>query len=82
MQRYIDRFRAKATKAKQAQSRIKALERMQLIAPAHIDTPFHFEFRRAAGHYRVLLIRLQQASTGYTLTETVLERHRILVDTG
>jgi len=39
---YINRFRAKATKAKQAQSRLKALERMQLIAPAHVDSPFHF----------------------------------------
>jgi ATP-binding cassette, subfamily F, member 3 len=39
---YITRFRAKATKAKQAQSRIKALERMQTIAPAHVDSPFHF----------------------------------------
>jgi len=39
---YIERFRAKATKAKQAQSRLKALERMQKIAPAHVDSPFHF----------------------------------------
>jgi len=39
---YITRFRAKATKAKQAQSRLKALERMQVIAPAHVDSPFHF----------------------------------------
>ena len=45
MQSYIDRFRVQANKARQAQSRIKALERMQLIAPAHIDSPFHFEFR-------------------------------------
>ncbi len=41
---YIDRFRAKATKARQAQSRIKALERMELIAAAHVDSPFSFEF--------------------------------------
>ncbi len=39
---YITRFRAKATKAKQAQSRLKALERMQVIGPAHVDSPFHF----------------------------------------
>ncbi len=39
---YIERFRAKATKAKQAQSRLKALERMQTISPAHVDSPFHF----------------------------------------
>ena len=39
---YIARFRAQATKAKQAQSRLKALERMQTIGPAHVDSPFHF----------------------------------------
>ena len=64
MQRYIDRFRAKATKAKQAQSRIKALERMQLIAPAHVDSPFHFEFREPEALPSSLL-RLQQVATGY-----------------
>ena len=42
IQSYIERFRAKATKAKQAQSRLKALERMQVIAPAHVDSAFHF----------------------------------------
>ncbi|HEY8354160.1 MAG TPA: ATP-binding cassette domain-containing protein [Methylophilaceae bacterium] len=45
LQRYIDRFRAKATKARQAQSRIKALERMEPIAAAHVDSPFGFSFR-------------------------------------
>ncbi len=45
MQRYVDRFRAQATKARQAQSRLKALERMEVIAPAHVDSPFSFQFR-------------------------------------
>lgn len=45
LQSYIDRFKAQATKAKQAQSRIKMLERMEKIAPAHVDNPFHFTFR-------------------------------------
>ncbi|NWO05395.1 MAG: ATP-binding cassette domain-containing protein [Alteromonadaceae bacterium] len=44
IQSFIDRFKAKATKAKQAQSRVKALERMEKIAPAHVDSPFSFEF--------------------------------------
>lgn len=44
IQRFIDRFKAKATKARQAQSRVKSLERMEKIAPAHIDSPFSFEF--------------------------------------
>ncbi|GGC69665.1 ATP-binding cassette domain-containing protein [Marinobacter halophilus] len=47
IQRFIDRFKAKATKARQAQSRVKALERMERIAPAHVDSPFSFEFPMA-----------------------------------
>ena len=42
---YIERFRAKATKARQAQSRIKMLERMETVAAAHVDSPFQFAFR-------------------------------------
>ncbi|MEK6750366.1 MAG: ATP-binding cassette domain-containing protein [Pseudomonadota bacterium] len=42
---YVDRFRAQATKARQAQSRLKALQRMELIGAAHVDSPFHFQFR-------------------------------------
>ena len=72
MQSYIERFRAKATKARQAQSRIKALERMQLIAPAHVDSPFHFEFR-APRSLPTSLLKLDKASTGYGET-TVLEK--------
>ena len=72
MQRYIDRFRVKATKARQAQSRIKALERMQLIAPAHVDSPFHFEFREPRA-MPTSLLRLDKASTGYGEV-TVLQR--------
>jgi len=44
MQAYVDRFRAQATKAKQAQSRLKALGRMQEISAAQVDSPFHFRF--------------------------------------
>lgn len=47
LQQFITRFKAKATKAKQAQSRVKALERMEKIAPAHVDSPFHFSIPRA-----------------------------------
>ena len=45
IEQFVRRFGAKATKAKQAQSRVKALERMQLIAAAHVDSPFQFSFR-------------------------------------
>jgi ATP-binding cassette subfamily F protein 3 len=44
IQGYVDRFRFKASKARQAQSRIKMLERMEKIAPAHVDSPFRFHF--------------------------------------
>jgi ATP-binding cassette, subfamily F, member 3 len=44
MEDFVRRFRAKASKARQAQSRVKALERMEQIAPAHVDSPFHFSF--------------------------------------
>ena len=61
---YVDRFRAKATKAKQAQSRLKALERMQLIAPAHVDSPFRFSFRQPEKTPNPLL-HLEGLSCGY-----------------
>ncbi|MBD1583569.1 ATP-binding cassette domain-containing protein [Pseudoalteromonas sp. S16_S37] len=44
LEKFITRFKAKASKAKQAQSRVKALERMEKLAPAHADSPFDFEF--------------------------------------
>ena len=44
MEAFVARFRAKATKARQAQSRLKALARMERIAAAHVDTPFDFHF--------------------------------------
>jgi len=61
---FVDRFRAKATKAKQAQSRIRTLERMELIAAAHVDSPFSFEFPSAPIHARQLL-KLEHAALGY-----------------
>jgi len=47
MEDFIRRFKAKASKAKQAQGRVKALERMELISQAHVDSPFHFQFFKA-----------------------------------
>jgi len=61
---YINRFRASATKARQAQSRIKMLERMERIVPAHVDSPFEFEFRKPAKTPRPLLT-LDEAACGY-----------------
>jgi len=64
LQKYVDRFKAQATKAKQAQSRIKALARMEDIAPAHIDSPFHFVFKEPPKPSNPLLY-LEKASLGY-----------------
>ncbi|PKM45616.1 MAG: ABC transporter ATP-binding protein [Gammaproteobacteria bacterium HGW-Gammaproteobacteria-1] len=61
---YVDRFRAQATKARQAQSRLKALARMELIAPAHVDSPFHFSFREPH-KVPALLLRLDRAGASY-----------------
>src|SRR5690554_6183833 len=47
MEAYVRRFRAQANKARQAQSRLKAIERMEKIAPAHVDSPFSFRFSPA-----------------------------------
>ncbi|MCA3027136.1 MAG: ATP-binding cassette domain-containing protein [Rhodocyclaceae bacterium] len=67
---FIDRFKAKATKAKQAQSRIKTLERMEIIAAAHVDSPFEFSFRKPVAAPRQLL-HLKEAELGYE-SKTVL----------
>jgi len=64
LQKYIDRFRAQATKAKQAQSRIKMLERMELIAPAHVDNPFSFSFRAPESLPNPLL-KMEKVTAGY-----------------
>jgi len=64
IQSYIDRFRAQATKARQAQSRLKALERMESISAAHIDSPFHFSFRQP-DRVSNPLIKIEKAQTGY-----------------
>ena len=61
---FVDRFRAKATKAKQAQSRIKALERMERIAAAHVDSPFEFSFPAVDTTPRQLA-RLEHATLAY-----------------
>lgn len=72
LQKYIDRFKAKATKAKQAQSRMKALERMELIAPAYVDNPFTFEFRPPQSLPNPLVM-IEQASAGYGSGESAVE---------
>ncbi|MED5509953.1 MAG: ATP-binding cassette domain-containing protein [Pseudomonadota bacterium] len=67
MRSFVTRFKAKATKARQAQSRIKALERMELIAPAHVDSPFHFSFLPPT-RLATPLLSLDKAAVGYSDT--------------
>ena len=64
LQSFIDRFKAKATKAVQAQSRMKALDKLERITPAHFDSGFSFEFDSPA-HLPNPLLQLDKADLGY-----------------
>ena len=80
MTQFIARFRAKATKARQAQSRLKALDRLERISPAHVDAPFDFEFPAPARAPSPLLT-LEDAVLGYP-HRTVLERVQLTLQPG
>jgi ATP-binding cassette subfamily F protein 3 len=64
LQSFIDRFKAKATKARQAQSRMKMLAKMEDLAPLHVTAPFSFEFREPLRAPNPLLV-LEDVDTGY-----------------
>lgn len=64
IEKFVARFRAKASKAKQAQSRLKALERLEKIAPAHVDSPFQFQIPCSDKTSHPLL-QLTDAQLGY-----------------
>ena len=68
LQSFIDRFKAKASKAKQAQSRMKMLAKMEDLAPIHASSPFSFEFREPLSAPNPLLV-LDAADAGYTLDD-------------
>ncbi|MGO1766003.1 ABC transporter [Advenella sp. S44] len=68
LQKFIDRFKAKASKAKQAQSRVKALERMEKIAPMLADAEFQFEFKQPLSMPNPML-SMTDASFGYLPSE-------------
>ena len=80
IQSFVERFRYKATKAKQAQSRLKALTRMEKIAETHADSPFNFNFKPPT-HNPNQLISLDEISVGYTDTP-VLEKVTLRVISG
>lgn len=75
MQSYIDRFRYKASKARQAQSRVKALEKMEQVLPAQFDNPFSFEFRQPAALPNPILM-MDNVAAGYD-QRLILEKIRL-----
>ena len=80
LQSFIDRFRAKATKARQAQSRMKMLERMEELAPVHAAAPFSFEFRDPERSPDPLLV-LEDVDAGYA-ERTVLGKVKLVLRAG
>ncbi|NND90990.1 MAG: ATP-binding cassette domain-containing protein [Granulosicoccus sp.] len=80
LQGFVDRFRAKATKARQAQSRLKMLERMGETQAVRPDSPFTFSFRAPDSNPNPLLV-LQQAALGYGNT-SVLENVNLTIQSG
>ena len=80
LESFITRFRAKATKARQAQSRIKALERMERIAAAHVDSPFEFSFATPERLPNPLL-NVEKVAAGYG-ERRVLERVNLIINPG
>ena len=77
---YIDRFRVQATKARQAQSRIKALERMEMISAAHVDSQFNFEFRAPISAPDPLLV-IDDVNAGYA-DKTILNKVLLTIRPG
>ncbi|MGR3972437.1 ABC transporter ATP-binding protein [Shewanella sp. 1180_01] len=78
MQSFVDRFRYKASKAKQAQSRLKALERMTELLPSQADSPFYMEFR-APEALPNPLIKMEQVAIGYSDKPILSKVHLNLV---
>ncbi|HVE48100.1 MAG TPA: ATP-binding cassette domain-containing protein [Casimicrobiaceae bacterium] len=72
LQSFVDRFRAKATKARQAQSRLRTLEKMERIAAAHVDSPFEFAFAPAGLSARQI-VRLENATLRYGDSPAIFE---------
>ncbi|MDR3411975.1 MAG: ATP-binding cassette domain-containing protein [Formivibrio sp.] len=81
LESFITRFKAQATKARQAQSRVKALERMERIAAAHVDSPFTFSFREPDASPNPLL-RVENGEAGYNPAHPVLRNLNFSVERG
>ena len=72
---FVERFRYKASKARQAQSRLKELERMTQSAPAHADSPYRFSFP-SPGKMSTPLVQFEEATLGYRGAAPVLTEVR------
>ncbi|POA97264.1 ABC transporter ATP-binding protein [Chromobacterium sinusclupearum] len=80
LESFITRFKAKASKARQAQSRVKALEKLERIAPAHTASPFDFHFD-SPEHLPNPLLKLDKANAGYG-DKTILSDISLSVEAG
>lgn len=78
---YVNRFRAKASKAKQAQSRLNMISKMEVVAQAQVDSPFSFDFYPCprAG---IPLIHCEQVSSGYEASNPVLKKINLMLNPG
>ena len=81
LQAFVDRFKAKASKAKQAQSRVKRLEKMQPIATVVADPVAPFEFPNAGRRMGNPLVRFDEAQTGYGDGKPILKGLNLNIDT-
>lgn len=73
LMKFVERFKAKASKAKQAQSRLKAIDRMEKVAQSQLDSPFHFQFFPCP-EARKELLRCEQLSAGYKVGHPILTK--------
>jgi len=73
---FVDRFRAEASKAKQAQSRLKRLEKLPDLAPAHVDSQFTFSFEKP-DHMPYPLLSLEESTCGYSDEAIILQKTNI-----
>lgn len=78
---YVDRFRAKASKAKQAQSRLKLIDKMELVAQAHLDSPFNFSFPEP-GFISNPLLHCEHLNAGYDPRQPILKTINFQLNNG
>ncbi len=81
MMAYVQRFRAQATKAKQAQSRLNALAKMELVVQSQVDSPFSFVFDKGP-HAGNPLMKCEQVTAGYSIDVPILKRLNLILNPG